>query len=144
MPPHRVEVTGALLLFLGLLHTLVGIAPIFALEVEDSIKAKPPNSPRAEWVLQPRPTPPKGRDPNAWNRLKDQSFALAEEVDVYVAPLPKIGEQALESSTSQILSPKTCSPKQFACKDQITCISKGWRCDGEKDCPDGSDESPDI
>uniref|UniRef100_A0A8C4HE85 EGF-like domain-containing protein n=1 Tax=Dicentrarchus labrax TaxID=13489 RepID=A0A8C4HE85_DICLA len=38
----------------------------------------------------------------------------------------------------------TCSPKQFVCKDGVTCISKGWRCDREKDCPDGSDEEPDV
>uniref|UniRef100_A0A669F8X1 LDL receptor related protein 1 n=1 Tax=Oreochromis niloticus TaxID=8128 RepID=A0A669F8X1_ORENI len=41
-------------------------------------------------------------------------------------------------------APRTCSPKQFVCKDGVTCISKGWRCDREKDCPDGSDEEPDV
>ncbi|XP_077948257.1 low-density lipoprotein receptor-related protein 1 isoform X1 [Gasterosteus aculeatus] len=46
--------------------------------------------------------------------------------------------------TRAIDAPKTCSPKQFVCKDGVTCISKGWRCDREKDCPDGSDEEPDV
>ncbi|KAF7208497.1 transcript variant X2 [Nothobranchius furzeri] len=52
---------------------------------------------------------------------------------------------SLEISPSRAAdAPRSCSPKQFVCKDGVTCISKGWRCDREKDCPDGSDEEPDI
>ncbi|KAF3856478.1 hypothetical protein F7725_017201 [Dissostichus mawsoni] len=51
---------------------------------------------------------------------------------------------ALRPAFTSTSAPKTCSPKQFVCKDGVTCISKGWRCDREKDCPDGSDEEPDV
>ncbi|XP_075055508.1 prolow-density lipoprotein receptor-related protein 1 [Mixophyes fleayi] len=47
-------------------------------------------------------------------------------------------------ATSVNDAPKTCSSRHFTCKDQVTCISNGWRCDNEKDCPDGSDEDPEI
>ncbi|KAK9872160.1 hypothetical protein WA026_016214 [Henosepilachna vigintioctopunctata] len=33
----------------------------------------------------------------------------------------------------------TCSSEHFTCKDN-SCIPNGWRCDGEPDCGDGSDE----
>ena len=32
-----------------------------------------------------------------------------------------------------------CSKSEFACKDG-TCIHEIWQCDGDKDCPDNSDE----
>ncbi|XP_078803799.1 low-density lipoprotein receptor-related protein 1 isoform X7 [Oryzias latipes] len=50
----------------------------------------------------------------------------------------------VDALTRAIDASRSCSPKQFVCKDGVTCISKGWRCDREKDCPDGSDEDPDV
>lgn len=38
-----------------------------------------------------------------------------------------------------VLAKRTCSISQFAC-DEKRCISKRWRCDGEPDCPKGTDE----
>ncbi|XP_046571738.1 low-density lipoprotein receptor-like isoform X2 [Haliotis rubra] len=47
--------------------------------------------------------------------------------------------------TTQLTSPASsfhdaCLHGQFACSSRI-CISTSWVCDGERDCPDGSDES---
>lgn len=33
-----------------------------------------------------------------------------------------------------------CSEEEFHCVTDGTCIPERWRCDGDKDCEDGSDE----
>src|SRR4029434_10202650 len=35
----------------------------------------------------------------------------------------------------------TCSPESFKCPGSNKCISRRWLCDGDRDCPDGGDES---
>lgn len=36
--------------------------------------------------------------------------------------------------------PLTCAVEQFQCAYSFQCISESWRCDGEPDCDDRSDE----
>ena len=36
--------------------------------------------------------------------------------------------------------PSICSGELFECKGVKTCIPQQWRCDGQEDCNDGSDE----
>lgn len=38
------------------------------------------------------------------------------------------------------LAKKTCAPAEFACLNG-QCVPGRWRCDGEPECPDGSDEA---
>ena len=41
---------------------------------------------------------------------------------------------------SCITAELTCRDYQFACESGDVCISYNWKCDGEEDCEDGSDE----
>ena len=43
--------------------------------------------------------------------------------------------------TPTTTSPLQCSDGQFACSNNELCISLNWKCDGEFDCADKSDES---
>ena len=37
-----------------------------------------------------------------------------------------------------------CAENEFVCRDQHFCIHQAWACDGDKDCPDGTDEDEDL
>ena len=37
-----------------------------------------------------------------------------------------------------------CSDNEFRCLNKFYCIHKTWLCDGDTDCPDGSDESVQV
>lgn len=44
-------------------------------------------------------------------------------------------------SSCPALPPVECSGEEFHCRTDGTCIPERWRCDGDKDCEDGSDET---
>lgn len=39
--------------------------------------------------------------------------------------------------------PPQCQPGEFACKNN-RCIQERWKCDGDNDCLDNSDEAPEL
>lgn len=36
---------------------------------------------------------------------------------------------------------ETCNSHQFTCKIKHECVPAHWKCDGDKDCSDGTDEA---
>lgn len=55
-------------------------------------------------------------------------FSMGHVHHQYSFPQP-----ALSTSTD-------CGDKEFRCRGDRTCVPEIWRCDGDKDCEDGSDE----
>ena len=39
---------------------------------------------------------------------------------------------------------EVCKDDEFTCLDHYFCIHSSWTCDGDKDCPDGSDEREEV
>lgn len=43
-------------------------------------------------------------------------------------------------SDVEFISVHDCGEHSFKCKSTGRCVSAAWHCDGDEDCPDGSDE----
>ncbi|GFU23455.1 gastric intrinsic factor [Trichonephila clavipes] len=59
--------------------------------------------------------------------------ALTEEWD-------KLPQQLLDKVVQTALMQVSCPEKKLVCADGTRCVKSSWICDGENDCPDGSDE----
>lgn len=51
--------------------------------------------------------------------------------------------RAIKHASLFYVPDKNCTDIEFRCKTG-RCIPKRWMCDGEADCPDDSDEDPEV
>ncbi|KAK5858081.1 hypothetical protein PBY51_002252 [Eleginops maclovinus] len=69
------------------------------------------------------------------------SIQITEQQDVTTAaPTGETSVSATAGETSVSPTAETCPPLQTSCADPSLCIPIGRLCDGQQDCPDGSDE----
>lgn len=66
--------------------------------------------------------------------------ALALVSMVHLFPRPPL---ISSSANPTYVPPPKCQPGEFACKNN-RCIQERWKCDGDNDCLDNSDEVPDL
>lgn len=59
---------------------------------------------------------------------------------LYICKKRKIIDIIIRRKLLTFTDSKTCPPDEFQCTSG-QCILQKWKCDGEKDCYDGTDES---
>lgn len=55
-------------------------------------------------------------------------------------PLYSLAFESIACGPVLLSGSVTCAPGLFSCPGSYACVPKRWLCDGERDCPDGSDE----
>ena len=70
---------------------------------------------------------------NVW--ICDEDMDCPDGEDEANCPPPLI-----ETSPSITHNKSHCAKDEFQCKERHFCIHSAWLCDGDKDCPDGTDE----
>ncbi|XP_059400694.1 low-density lipoprotein receptor-related protein 2-like [Carassius carassius] len=77
-----------------------------------------------------------------WNR-KDGARVSGVAVENGVISLSVALREVQQDTTTEDVRPTevTCQSPQVTCQGSAVCISRSQRCDGNRDCPDGSDEA---
>ncbi|XP_010603968.1 CD320 antigen isoform X2 [Fukomys damarensis] len=67
-------------------------------------------------------------------------FPLSKQMGSCGTPRPGLFRQSLEEPGRLGSERRSCAPPNFQCRTSGFCVPLPWRCDGDWDCADGSDE----
>lgn len=79
----------------------------------------------------------------SWPRHQKALFCFWSSALVSMAHLFLLLSLISSLANPSYVPPPQCQPGEFACKNN-RCIQERWKCDGDNDCLDNSDEAPEL